>query len=75
VILGQVLGGFIVAIFFSMLVTSFFPDLSNFSRALILISTTGVFGFALVWEKILYLARRDEARRKGKPWVDVPWRF
>lgn len=75
VVCGQILAGFLVAIFVCMLVTSFFPGLSSLWRAVLLVVTTAVFGFVAVWAQLLDFARRDEARRKGESIVDVPRRF
>lgn len=73
-IVGQLLGGFIVAIFVSTLITSFFPELSNIWRLLLLLGITALFGFAGVWAQ-MDIARREEARRKGITLINVPRRF
>jgi multisubunit Na+/H+ antiporter MnhE subunit len=74
-IVGQVLGGFIVAIAVSTLITSFFPELSNIWRLVLLLGITALFGFAGVWAQMLDIARREEARRKGITLINVPRRF
>src|SRR5690348_9174206 len=75
VVCGGLLAGFLVGIFFSMLVTSFFPNLSDFWRIALFIAATAGFGFAMVWATFVEIARREEARRKGECLVEVPRNF
>lgn len=75
VVCGSVLFGFVVAILACTLVTSFFPGLSLLGRVVLLLATTAVLGFALVWLQLLESAQRDEVARKDESIVHVSPHF
>jgi multisubunit Na+/H+ antiporter MnhE subunit len=69
------LEGFVVAIFICLLILRFYPALSAGWRTLLLTAFTLVFGFAMLWARILDLKRREEAWRMGETIIEVPKRF